>query len=102
MTTTSKTRPESTIFSDIQEATDFVFNLDGSCGYHFAKDQLSFQRIDYPEWDMYFCHSCAYNFPLLEHLLESLKIDAVFDSVLFMENTCQTWCSSWMYRNKTA
>jgi hypothetical protein len=94
----SKARPASSIFSDIRDATDFVFNLDGSCGYNFAKEKLSFQRIDYPEWDMYFCHDCSYDFPLLDHLVESLKIEAVFDSVLFMQNTRQTWCSSWMYR----
>lgn len=99
MKAVSKTRPDSTIFSDIQDATDFVFNLDGSCGYSFAIDKLSFQRIDYPKWDMYFCHACTYNFPLLDHLVESLGIDAAFDSVLFMQNTRQTWRSSWLYPN---
>lgn len=97
MNSISKTRPTSTVFSDIQDATEFVFNLDGSCGYSFAKNKLSFQHIDYPEWDMYFCHGCKYNFPLLDHLVDSLKIDAVFDSVLFMQNTRQTWGSSWLY-----
>lgn len=99
MTSVSKERPESTIFSDIRDATEFVFNLDGSCGYSFAKDKLSFQRIDYPEWNMYFCHGCTYNFPLMAYLLESLEVDAVFDSVLFMQNTRQTWRSSWLYPN---
>jgi hypothetical protein len=100
--TISKARPESTVFSDIQAATDFVFNLDGSCGYDFAQRKLSFQRIDYPEWDMYFCHGCTYHFPLLNHLLDALELDAAFDSVLFMQSTRQTWCSSWMYRDETA
>lgn len=95
----SKTRPDSTIFTDIQDATEFVFNLDGSCGYDFAKDRLSFQRIDYPEWDMSFCHNCVYDFPLVQHIIDSAGIDAEFDSVLFMESTRQTWCSSWLYRN---
>jgi len=102
MNSVSKTCPASTVFSDIQDATEFVFNLDGSCGYNFAKVKLSFQSIDYPEWDMYFCHGCTYRFPLLEHLVESLKIDAVCDSVLFMQSTRQTWCSSWLYPTNAA
>lgn len=99
ITSVSKTPPESTIFSDIQEATDFVFNLDGSCGYSFANDKLSFSTIDYPEWDMYFCHRCDFAFPLLDQVIASLRIDAKFDSVLFMRDTRQTWRSSWLYRN---
>ena len=100
MNSVSKACPESTVFTDIQDATDFVFNLDGSCGYNFGKRKLSFQRIDYPEWDMYFCHRLNYNFPLLNHLLDSLRLDATFDSVLFMQDTRQTWGSSWMYHDK--
>lgn len=38
------------------EATDFVLELDGSCGYNFARDELSFQDIEYPDWDVSFCH----------------------------------------------
>lgn len=95
----SKSSPEGTIFQDIQDATDFVFNLDGSCGYDFAQGKLSFQKIDYPEWDMYFCHRCEYQFPLLDHLIETFEIDATLDSILFMQNTRQTWGSSWLYRN---
>ncbi|TWT36826.1 hypothetical protein KOR34_17710 [Posidoniimonas corsicana] len=102
MDSVSKERPETTVFSDIQDATEFVFNVDGSCGYSFAKDRLSFQPIDYPEWDMYFCHGCTYRFPLLDHLVQSLGIDAEFDSVLFMQNTRQTWCSSWLYPSRAA
>jgi hypothetical protein len=98
MNSISKNLPKSSIFSDIHAATDFVFNLDGSCGYNFERKMLSFQKIDYPEWDMYFCHNTSYNFPLLEHLIESFQIDAQLDCVLFMENTPQTWCSSWLYR----
>jgi hypothetical protein len=93
----SKTRPKSTVFADIQDATEFVFNLDGSCGYDFARDKLSFQKIDYPKWDMSFCHNCTFHFPLLDHVVQSLGIDAEFDSVLFMQNTQQTWCSTWLY-----
>lgn len=41
----SKAKPESTRFADIEAATQFVFQLDGSCGYHFGQQKLSFQRI---------------------------------------------------------
>ena len=102
MTTISKDRPESSIFADIQAATEFVFNLDGSCGYSFDREMLSFQKIDYPEWDMYFCHQATYEFPLLMHLIESFRIDAEFDCILFMQNTPQTWCSSWLYTESAA
>jgi len=97
MASVSKVRPESSIFFDIDAATDFVFNLDGSCGYSFDRKMLSFQKIDYPEWDMYFCHTAEYDFPMLNHVTELFKIDAELDSVLFMQNTPQTWCSSWLY-----
>ncbi len=97
MNTISRDRPASTLFADIQAATDFVFNLDGSCGYSFARKMMSFQKIDYPEWDMSFCHQATYEFPLLMHLIESFRIDAELDCILFMQNAQQTWCSSWLY-----
>src|SRR5690606_10721163 len=50
--TLSKEKPESSIFADINEARDFVFELDGSCGYHYGMKKLSFQEIEYPEWDL--------------------------------------------------
>lgn len=94
----SKVKPDSSIFNGIRDATDFVFNLDGSCGYSFERNMLSFQKIDYPEWDMYFCHDAEYDFPLLNHLVDSFEIDAELDCILFMCDTPQTWCSSWLYR----
>src|SRR3954470_3746578 len=33
MSSVNKLTPDTTTFRDVQEATDFVFNLDGSCGY---------------------------------------------------------------------
>lgn len=42
MASVSKQVPATTIFRDVQEATEFVFNLDGSCGYNFERDMLSF------------------------------------------------------------
>ncbi len=97
MNSVSKVRPDTSIFTDIQAATEFLFNLDGSCGYSFRQNKLSFQEIDYPQWDMYFCHDCSYRFPLLDHLIATFQIDAELDCVLFMQNTPQTRCSSWLY-----
>lgn len=93
----SKVRPESSVFGSIQDATDFLFNLDGSCGYDFERRMLSFQTIDYPEWDMYFCHDACHRSPLLDHLIDTFRIEAQVDCILFMEKTPQTWCSSRLY-----
>ncbi len=98
----SKDRPATTCFADIAAATEFLFNLDGSCGYNFDRRMLSFQTIDYPEWDMYFCHQCEYDFPLLNNLIQRFEIDAQLDCVLFMKDTPQTWCSSWLYSEDKA
>jgi len=101
MDSISKNKPDSTVFADIEAATDFVFNLDGSCGFNFRRNMLSFQKIDYPEWDMYFCHDAEYDFPMLRHVMDEFKIEAELDCVLFMQNTPQTWCSSWLYSENT-
>ncbi|MCI0690432.1 hypothetical protein L0337_00325 [candidate division KSB1 bacterium] len=100
MASVSKQVPATTAFRDVQEATEFVFNLDGSCGYSYERNMLSFQKIDYPTWDMYFCHECEYKFPLVEYVSETFGLDLEFDCVLFMQNTPQTWGSSWLYRNR--
>lgn len=99
MSSVNKQTPDTTTFSNVQEATDFVFNLDGSCGYSYERELLSFQKIDYPTWDMYFCHEFEYKFSLVDYMCESFGLDSEFDCVLFMQNTPQTWGSSRMYRN---
>jgi len=101
MASVNKDTPDTTIFNSVQEATEFVFNLDGSCGYNYEREMLSFQKIDYPAWDMYFCHDCEYKFSLVEYLCETFALDLEFDCVLFMQNTPQTWGASWMYRTST-
>lgn len=95
----TKEKPDSTIFADVDEAKQFVFDLDGSCGYDYARDMLSFQQIDYPPWDMYFCHDYSYQFPLIDYLCDTYDLEAELDCVLFMQNTKQTWGTSWLYRN---
>jgi hypothetical protein len=99
MASVNKEKPATTIFADIEEAKQFVFDLDGSCGYDYGRDMLSFQKIDYPPWDMYFCHEVSYQFPLIDYLSETFDLRPELDCVLFMQNTKQTWGTSWLYRN---
>lgn len=99
MASVTKEKPETTIFADIEEAKQFVFDLDGSCGYDYGRDMLSFQQIDYPPWDMYFCREYSYRFPLIDYLCETFDMRAELDCVLFMQKTKQTWGTSWLYRN---
>ena len=99
MGSVAKERPATTIFTDVDEARQFVFDLDGSCGYSYERDMLSFQKIDYPPWDMYFCHEYSYEFPLVDYICATFGLEAELDCVLFMQNTRQTWGSSWLYRN---
>jgi len=99
MASITKDRPKSTGFADVEEAKRYVFDLDGSCGYSYERDMLSFQKIDYPPWDMYFCHEYGYDFPLVDYVSATFGLDAELDCVLFMQNTRQTWGTSWLYRN---
>lgn len=89
--------PESTVFQDVEEATDFVLELDGSCGYNFARNQLSFQDIDYPNWDVSFCHEFSLDSSLIDYLVESHDIDLTLDCALYMGDVDQTWKRSWLY-----
>ena len=99
MASVTKERPATTVFADVEEAKQFVFDLDGSCGYSYERGMLSFQKIDYPPWDMYFCHEYSYEFPLMDYVYETFGLRAELDCVLFMQNTEQTWGTSWLYRN---
>lgn len=94
----SKERPATTYFADIDEATDFVFQLDGSCGYSFRQDKLSFQKIEYPTWDLSFCHEYEHDFSLMDYLFQTYDLQAEFDCVLFMEKVPQVWGSAWLYK----
>lgn len=98
MSSVTKEKPQTTIFADVEEAKRFIFDLDGSCGYDYGRGLLSFQKIDYPPWDMYFCHEYTYRFRLIDYLCKTFDLQAEFDCVLFMQNTKQTWGSSWLFR----
>ena len=98
MSTTSTPNSSATsCFADIGEATQFVFELDGSCGYHWGQDRLSFQKIQYPQWDLQFCHKYEYDFSLLNYLFGKYDLYPQFDCVLFMEKVPQVWGASWLY-----
>jgi hypothetical protein len=97
----SKDKPDTTIFDDVKAATDFVYELDGSCGYDFNSGKLSFQHIDYPEWDIQFCHQYEYDFSLLNYLFETYELEPELDCVLYMEKVKQTWGTSWLYREQS-
>jgi hypothetical protein len=99
MASVTKEKPTTTVFRDVEEAKEFVFDLDGSCGYSYERGMLSFQKIDYPPWDMYFCHDYRYGFPLIEYLSAAFGLEIELDCVLFMQNTRQTWGTSWLYRD---
>jgi hypothetical protein len=98
MASVTKVKPGTTVFADVDAARQFVFDLDGSCGYSYERDMLSFQKIDYPPWDMYFCHEYSYAFPLMDFLEANCGLEPELDCVLFMRDTRQTWGTSWMYR----
>ncbi len=95
--TLSKKPPATSCFANVAAATDFLFELDGSCGYDYATDRLSFQEIEYPEWDLSFCHVFRARFPLIEHLERWYDLDLEFDCALFMQNVRQVWRSAWLY-----
>jgi hypothetical protein len=97
MTSLQKEPPATTVFADVREATEFVFQLDGSCGYEYGRDRLSFQKIEYPPWDIQFCHEYDYRFPLIDHLAASFRLDLTLDCVLFMEKVPQVWGAYWLY-----
>lgn len=89
--------PETTTFADVAEATDFVLELDGSCGYNFARDRLSFQDIEYPDWDVSFCHDFSLDSALIDYLADDFDLDLTFDCALYMADVDQTWKRSWLY-----
>ena len=99
MASVTKEKPATTVFRDVEEAKEFVFDLDGSCGYSYERGMRSFQKIDYPPWDMYFCHDHRYDFPLIDYLGGAFGLEIELDFALFMQNTRQTWGTSWLYRD---
>lgn len=94
-----KTPPRGSCFASIEAATDYVFRLDGSCGFDWGTRRISFQPIEYPEWDLSFCQRVEYGFPLLDTLAREFDLELTPDSTLCMQDTHQTWCAATLYRN---
>jgi hypothetical protein len=93
----SKAAPDTTVFADNAEATDYVLGLDGSCGYDYKSGRLSLQMIQYPAWDTQFVHDFTYELPLLDYLFSAFKLEAELDHALFMQNVAQEWGRSFLY-----
>lgn len=89
--------PEGSLFRSSEAARDFLFQLDGSCGYQWETDRLSFQPIEYPEWDISFCHKIDYRFPLIDELSERFDLHLEYDSTVYMHDTPQVWCATRLY-----
>lgn len=94
--------PRSTEFDDVSAATEYVLELDGSCGYRYSKDKLSFQSIEYPDWDVSFCHSFSLESALIDYLVDAYDLDLTFDCTLYMADVDQAWNRSWLYDPREA
>jgi hypothetical protein len=89
--------PEGSLFADSFAARDFLFQLDGSCGFQWDTGRLSFQPIEYPEWDISFCHEIDFRFPLIDALAERFDLHLETDSTVYMHDTPQVWCATRLY-----
>lgn len=98
----SKARPDTTIFENIEQATRFIYEIDGSCGYSYRHDKLSLQHLTHPDWDISFCHDFEYEFKLLDYIFDTYDIEAEMDCALYMENTGHAWQACWLYSPERA
>lgn len=89
--------PAGSLFADSFAARDFLFQLDGSCGFQWETGRLSFQPIEYPEWDISFCHDIEFRFPLIDALAERFDLHLELDSTVYMHDTPQVWCATRLY-----
>lgn len=93
----SKATPETTVFEGIEDATQFIYEVDGSSGYSYRHKKLSLQQLIHPSWDILFCHEFEYDFKLLDYVFETYDVDAELDCALYMGNTGHAWQASWLY-----
>jgi hypothetical protein len=89
--------PAGSLYADSFAARDFLFQLDGSCGYQWDTRRLSFQVIEYPEWDISFCHDVSYELPLIDALVREFDLHIELDSTVYMHDTPQVWCATRLY-----
>ena len=97
MSSISYAAPDGSLFPTSEAARDFLFQLDGSCGYQWKTARLSFQPIEYPEWDISFCHRIEYDFPLITALAARFDLRLEYDSTVYMHDTPQVWCATRLY-----
>jgi hypothetical protein len=90
--------PTGSLFADSDMARDFLFQLDGSCGYQWSSGRLSFQTIEYPEWDISFCHDVDWDLPLLEAVAREFELRLEYDSTVYMHDTPQVWGATRLFR----
>lgn len=92
------TAPAGSLFADSGAARDFLFQLDGSCGYQWSSKRLSFQTIEYPEWDISFCHDVHWELPLVEAVAREFELRLEYDSTVYMHDTPQVWGATRLFR----
>lgn len=94
----SYSAPSGSVFADSFVARDFLFQLDGSCGYQWSTGRASFQPIDYPEWDISFCHDVRWELPLIDALAREFELALEYDSTVYMHDTPQVWGATRLFR----
>jgi len=90
--------PQGSLFADSFAARDFLFQLDGSCGYQWSSGRASFQPIEYPEWDISFCHAVEWDLPLVDALASEFDLALEYDSTVYMHDTPQVWGATRLFR----
>lgn len=78
------------------DRTDFAHADSPLKGQTFISED-TVQKIQYPDWDLRFCHEYEYDFALLNYLFAKFDLQAEFDCVLFMEKVPQVWGASWLF-----
>jgi len=90
--------PAGSLFASSEAARDFLFQIDGSCGFEWQSRRVSFQPIEYPQWDIRFCHEVEYRLPLIDELARRFELHCEYDSTVEMHDTPQVWGATRLVR----
>ena len=71
------------IFNNTVNAARFVIEVDGYCGFDYARKRLHYQSVECPKWDSQFGQIIKAEFPLLDYLFDLYQIDAALDSAAY-------------------
>ncbi len=82
----SSQTPFQSIFGGLPEATTFILDNDGNCGFDYRNSRLLYQHQVCPKWDSQFGHSAEVQLPLFEYLFDLFDINAEYDSALYVES----------------